>query len=140
MSECSVQSVRCGAQGGVGEQKTTNMHYEKHTAGTKRIQDKECSTRKAKGPRALGAGGVARTIRMCTTRPAVEDLPGRSPPNLCGNRRLQTLIDRLRCDRTPSSRNPFGECAKNGDGTSVWPAVGAPYERRVFNIMPLQST
>ena len=125
MSKCSVQSVRCGAQGGVGEQKTTNTHYEKHTAG------------KHMEARVLHAGDIAGRVRVCSTRPAVEDLPSRPTPNLCGDCGMQALIDRLRCNRAPSSRNLFGECAKNGDGARIWSAVGTPYERRVFNILSL---
>ena len=111
----------------VSKHKTTDVHY-KNSRGKHR---KAC---------ALRAGGIASGVRMRSPWPAVEDLPSRPSPNLCGNCGMQALINRLRCNRAPSSRNSFGECAKNGDGTSVWSAVGAPYERRVFNILSLQST
>ena len=68
----------------------------------------------------------------------MEDLLGGAAPNLRRDRRLKTMVDRLSCDRAPPSRNSFGERAKDGDGTSIGSAIGAPDERRVFNILPFQ--
>ena len=97
------------------------------------------TTRKQRTTCRLVAGGAASAVHMCPARPAMEDLPGPSPPDLRRDRRLQALIDRLSCDHFPSSRNSFGECAKNRDGTSVRATVRAPDNRHILDVLSLQS-
>ena len=40
-----------------------------------------------------------RDVVAAATWPAVEDLLGRTSPDLCGHSRLKTMVDRLRCNR-----------------------------------------
>ena len=51
---------------------------------------------------------------------------------------METMINRLRRDCSPPSRNLFGECAKDGDSTSVRSTIAAPYKGRVFDVLPFE--
>ena len=125
MNACYVQAACCRAHGGEGEKKN-----KKHTRQRMLYTKRQGTTHTRRWRSRQGSPHVLHQASC----------PGRSPQNLRGSRRLQTLVNRLRCDRTLSSRNLFGECAKNRQGTSAWPAAGASYQRRVFRILPLQST
>ena len=68
----------------------------------------------------------------------MEDLLGSATPNLSGDRRVQTMVDRLSRDCTPPSRNSFGECAKDGDSAGMRSTIRAPDDRCVLDVLSLQ--
>ena len=84
---------------------------------------------------------LASVVRIpLTARPAPKNLLGGSAPNFGGNGALHTMVYSCRCSSATSSRNTFGESAKNSDSTTVRPAVGAPSEWYVLNVLLLQDT
>ena len=84
-----------------------------------------------------GVDAVSKTLIARPPGPAMKDLLGSTTPNLCRDRRVEAMVNRLCCYCTPPSRYSFGECAKDGDSASMRPTIGAPDDRRVFNILAL---
>ena len=89
--------------------------------------------------RRLGDGSSKRFI-MRATRPALKHLLGGATPNFRRDRRMEAVVHRLSCHCSPPSRNPFGECAKDGDSTIVRSSIGAPDKWGVLDVLPFQST
>ena len=83
---------------------------------------------------------LASVVRLpLTTRPAPKNLSGGSAPHFRCNGALHTVVHSGRSGSATSSRNTFGERAKNSDSTAVRPAVGAPSEWYVLNVLLLQN-
>ena len=84
---------------------------------------------------------LASVVRLpLTARPAPKYLLGGSAPNFGGNGALHAVVYSCRSSSATSSRDTFGERAKNSDSTAVRPAVGAPSEWYVLNVLLLQDT
>ena len=75
-----------------------------------------------------------------TAGPAPEYLLGGSTPDFGCNGALHTVVDGCRSSSATSSRDTFGERAKNSDSTAVRPTVGAPGEWYVLDVLLLQDT
>ena len=75
-----------------------------------------------------------------TAKPTPKYLLGGSTPDIGCNGALQAVVDGCRSSSATSSRDTFGESAKNSDSTAVRPTVGAPGEWYVLNVLLLQDT
>ena len=84
---------------------------------------------------------LAGVVRLpLTARPAPKDLSGGSAPYFGCDGALHAVVHSGRSSSATSSRDTFGERAKNSDSTAVRPAVGAPGEWDILNILLLQDT
>ena len=82
---------------------------------------------------------LASVVRIpLTARPAPKNLLGGSAPNFGGNGALHTMVYSCRCSSATSSRDTFGERAKNSDSTTVRAAIRTPSEWYVLNILLFQ--
>ena len=94
-----------------------------------------------RGSRVPKGTRLASVVRIpLTARPAPKNLLGGSTPDFGGNGALHTMVYSCRRSSATSSRDTFGERAKNTDSTAVRPAIGAPSEWYVLNILLLQDT
>ena len=96
------------------------------------------TSRGSRIPRGTRLASVARV--PLTARPAPKYLLGESAPDFGGNDTLHAVVYSCRSSSATSSRDTFGERAKNSDSTAVRPAIGAPSEWYVLNILLLQDT
>ena len=86
------------------------------------------------------AVAISKTLIASPPGPTVKDLLSSATPDLCGDRRMQAVVDRLSRDCTPPSRNSFGECAKDGDSAGMRSTIRAPDDRCVLDVLSLKRT
>ena len=95
----------------------------------------------------LLGGRIPRGTRLASivriplpARPTPKYLLGGSTPDLGSNCALHAMIDGCSSSSAASSRDSFGESAKNSDSTTVWPAIGTPDEWDVLNVLLFQDS
>ena len=88
----------------------------------------------AVGPRS----SLGEIILPVLARPTTHYLPRGAPPDLNRYLGIEMLVDGRGAGKPTSSRNSFGECAKNGEGVGVRSTIRAPDHRLVFDVLAFQ--